>query len=162
MNKDQLRKIFLILIILSIFPAFVIACILHYYNSRFPILDKVIQHLPEKNGIVATTQFPIYPNTKKTITLTIINNAPQEQEIGTISLQLYYRGQWYSLEEPYYGESPPPANSIPVPSGEELSIEVELTKYGLPLREGRYRIAVEILPSKNYITAEFDIEKRHL
>ena len=110
--------------------------------------------------MIAATQFSAYPNSTEVISLTVINNGSRYQEIVDVSIQFNYKGKWYSLKEPNNGGSPPPANSISIAPGEEISLEVGLKKYGLPLKTGHYRAVVEIVENREYITAEFDIKLR--
>lgn len=159
MSNDRLRKLLPALSL--VFFSFIVICILYHNSIRYPILDQTVSYASEKKDMIAATQFSTYQNNTEVISLTVINNDSRYpyQDITGISIQFYYKGQWYSLKEPNYGGNPPPANGISISYGEEISLEVGLKKYGLPLREGHYRAAVEIIPKREYVTAEFDITK---
>ena len=158
MNNDYLRKKLPILS-LVFFSSIAIYFLYYSIGIRYPILDKPVSYPSSSKDMIAATQLSAYPNSTEVISLTVINNGSRYQEITDVSIQFNYKDKWYSLKEPNNGGSPPPANSISISPGEEISLEVGLKKYGLPLKTGHYRAVVEIVRNREYVTAEFDIKK---
>lgn len=160
MNNDYLRKI---LPILSLaFLSSIVIYFLYCDSIRYPILDKTVSYPPPSSSskdLIAATQLSAYPNSIEAISLTVINNGSRLRQIVGVPIQFYYKGQWYSLKEPYIEEFLPPAKGISISPGGEISLEVGLGKYGLPLRAGHYRVVVEIVQNREYVIAEFDITK---
>ena len=157
MNNNYLRKILPILSL--VFFSSIVIYFLYCKSIRYPILDKTVSYPSSSKDMIAATQLSAYPNSTEVVSLTVINNDSRYQEITDVSIQFYYKDQWYSLKEPNYGEFLPPANSISIAPGEEITLEVGLEKFGLPLKAGHYRAAVEIVRNREYVTAEFDITK---
>lgn len=154
MKKVFKGKRFLLLTI-----GIVLILALDYYltRGRYPILDKTVSYPSSSKDMIVATQLSAYPPSTEIISLTVMNNGSRYREITNVSIQFYYKGRWYSLKEPNYGGFPSPANGISISPGEEISLDVGLKKYGLPLRAGHYRAVVEIVRNREYVTAEFDI-----